>query len=217
MELFHPRKPKPTGEFTVGYVGRLMPEKGIADLLTALRDLEEVKALIIGSGPDEPELRRLAGRHNILAEFVAALPQEDLPDWYSRMDILVLPSRTTRKWAEQFGRVLVEAADQKGEFINFLDAQVGVVFPDKRQQVVPLEQVGPGRYRAAFDAAAEGAYLVGVAQRKEQRVVGSELGSLVVPYSPEHRQIRTNDSLLQEVAAITGGTVGDFLPEGPEE
>jgi hypothetical protein len=29
----------------------------------------------------------------------------------------------------------------------------------------------------------------------------------VVPYSPEHRQIQTNDNLLQEVAGITGGTV----------
>jgi Ca-activated chloride channel homolog len=101
----------------------------------------------------------------------------------------------------------VEAVDQKGEFVNFLDAQAGVVFPDKRQQVVPLEQVGPGRYRAGFDAGAEGAYLVGVAQRKDQRVVGSQLGSLVVPYSPEHRQIQANEGLLQEMAGITGGTV----------
>src|SRR4029077_20714900 len=28
---------------------------------------------------------------------------------YARMDVLVLPSRTTPTWAEQFGRVLVEA------------------------------------------------------------------------------------------------------------
>lgn len=105
------------------------------------------------------------------------------------------------------GQILVEAVDQKGEFVNFLDAEAGVVFPDKQQQVVPLEQVGPGRYRAAFDAGAEGAYLVGVAQRKDGRVVGSELGSLVVPYSPEHRQLQANEGLLQEVAAITGGAV----------
>ncbi len=114
---------------------------------------------------------------------------------------------TTVSLRETQGQVLVEAVDQKGEFINFLDAQAGVVFPDKRQQVVPLEQMGPGRYRAAFDAGAEGAYLVGVAQRKEQRVVGSELGALVVPYSPEHRQMQANEGLLQELAGITGGAV----------
>ena len=105
------------------------------------------------------------------------------------------------------GQILVEAVDQKGEFVNFLDAQAGIVFPDKRQQVVSLEQVGPGRYRAGFDAGAEGAYLVGVAQRKDHRVVGSELASLVVPYSPEHRQLQANEALLHELAAITGGAV----------
>ena len=114
---------------------------------------------------------------------------------------------TTVALRDAQGQILVEAADQKGEYVNFLDAEAGVVHPDKRQQVVPLEQVGPGRYRAAFDAAGEGAYLVGVAQRKDARVVGSELGSLVVPYSPEHRHLQANEGLLQELAAITGGAV----------
>ena len=108
MELFKPRRSS-DARFTVGYVGRLVPEKGVADLLTALRGLNDIKALIIGSGPDEPNLRKLVARHNVLAEFVATVPQETLPEWYGQMDVLVLPSRTTRKWAEQFGRVLVEA------------------------------------------------------------------------------------------------------------
>jgi glycosyltransferase involved in cell wall biosynthesis len=30
-------------------------------------------------------------------------------DAYAEMDVLVLPSRTTSRWAEQFGRVLIEA------------------------------------------------------------------------------------------------------------
>ncbi len=30
-------------------------------------------------------------------------------DLYGRMDMLVLPSRTTKTWSEQFGRVLCEA------------------------------------------------------------------------------------------------------------
>ena len=32
-----------------------------------------------------------------------------MPQWYAEMDVLVLPSRTTPTWAEQFGRVLTEA------------------------------------------------------------------------------------------------------------
>jgi glycosyltransferase involved in cell wall biosynthesis len=32
-----------------------------------------------------------------------------MPEAYSEMDVLVLPSRSTDRWTEQFGRVLVEA------------------------------------------------------------------------------------------------------------
>jgi hypothetical protein len=71
---------------------------------------------------------------------------------------------------------------------------------------VPLAQVGPGRYRGAFPAAEQGAYLVGVAERKDQKMVGSEVASLVVPYSPEHRTLSTNDGLLRDLTTLSGGT-----------
>ncbi|MBI4537311.1 MAG: VWA domain-containing protein [candidate division NC10 bacterium] len=103
------------------------------------------------------------------------------------------------------GEVLLEAIDERGEFINFLDANAGVVFPDKTQHVLPLDQVGPGRYRALFPAVEEGAYLVGVSQRREKKAAGSEVASLVVPYSPEHRVLAVNEPLLREVANLTGG------------
>ena len=32
-----------------------------------------------------------------------------MPELYREMDVLVLPSRTTATWAEQFGKVLCEA------------------------------------------------------------------------------------------------------------
>jgi Ca-activated chloride channel family protein len=103
------------------------------------------------------------------------------------------------------GEIQLEAVDEKGDFINFLEADSGVVFPDKTQRVLPLVQVGPGRYRGAFGAKAQGAYLVGVSERKEQKLVGSEVASLVVPYSPEHRALGVNEPLLKDLAVMTGG------------
>jgi uncharacterized membrane protein len=103
------------------------------------------------------------------------------------------------------GEIQLEAVDQKGDFVNFLDANAGVVSPDKVQRVLPLQQIGPGRYRGSFDATNEGAYLVGVAERKEQKMVGSEVASLVIPYSPELRALSVNESLLRDVAALSGG------------
>ena len=96
---------------------------------------------------------------------------------------------------------------RKGEFINFLDSQVGVVSPDKQRTVVELEQVGPGRYRGRFPAAQEGVYLVGMAQRRAEQMVGSQLAGLVVPYSQEFRDLGVDESLLRELSELTGGGV----------
>ncbi len=58
--------------------------------------------------------------------------------------------------ATKTGEVVVDAVDPKGEFINFLDSQVGVVAPNRERTVIDLEQIGPGRYRGRFPAAAGG-------------------------------------------------------------
>jgi Ca-activated chloride channel family protein len=105
------------------------------------------------------------------------------------------------------GEIQLEAVDEKGDFINFVEANTGVVLPDKTRQVLPLAQVGPGRYRGAFEAADQGAYLVGVSERKDQKLLGSEVASLVVPYSPEHRALAVNDGLLRDLVTISGGAV----------
>src|SRR5207244_8434498 len=103
------------------------------------------------------------------------------------------------------GEITVDAVDPKGEFINFLDSQVGVVAPNRERTVLDLEQVGPGRYRGRFPAPQEGVYLVGMAQRRGERVIGSQLAGLVVPYAPELRDLGVDETLLREVAALTGG------------
>jgi glycosyltransferase involved in cell wall biosynthesis len=40
---------------------------------------------------------------------VGQVPNEELPVYFSMFDVLVLPSRTTIVWKEQYGRVLLEA------------------------------------------------------------------------------------------------------------
>jgi len=118
----------------------------------------------------------------------------------SRSDTTALVERT-----DEMGEVLVDAVDAKGEFINFLDSQVGVVAPDRERTVIDLEQIGPGRYRGRFPAPQEGVYLVGMAERKNEHVVGSQLAGLVVPYAQELRDLGVDETLLRELAELTGG------------
>ena len=45
-----------------------------------------------------------------------------------------------------------------------------------------------------------------MAQRKQERVVGSQLAGLVVPYAQEVRDLGVDETLLRELAELTGGS-----------
>jgi glycosyltransferase involved in cell wall biosynthesis len=95
--------------FTIGYAGRLVEEKGLRDLIAAIRRLGPGTRLILaGDGPLRGwlEAQDVDGTELLIRSDVR---HEDMPRVYAEMDVLVLPSRTTPTWAEQFGRALAEA------------------------------------------------------------------------------------------------------------
>jgi phosphatidyl-myo-inositol dimannoside synthase len=93
----------------VGFVGRLVPQKGIG-VLTAVLDRLAVpwRALFIGSGPLESTLQAWIGRHSGRAVLRSAR-HEEIGRFLNAMDVLAAPSQTTHRWREQFGRMLIEA------------------------------------------------------------------------------------------------------------
>lgn len=107
-----PDPPAPDASFTVGYIGRLVPEKGVDLLLHALARLpERVRLVVIGRGPAAGALRALATDLDVAPRVTwqAYVPPLALPPAMRALDALALPSRTRPGWAEQFGRVLAEA------------------------------------------------------------------------------------------------------------
>ena len=98
--------------FTIGYIGRLITDKGVDLLLRAAGTLTfPFQLLIVGGGPELPELRATARSLGIGDRLVWAgtVRHDEVPAYLNAMDILVLPSRTGKTWKEQFGRVLIEA------------------------------------------------------------------------------------------------------------
>ncbi len=79
------------------FVGRLVPQKGVEVLLSAMRLLPEASATVVGDGPLRGELD-VPGN----VEMVGAV--EDVVPWLRRADVVVVPSR----W-EGFGLVAAEA------------------------------------------------------------------------------------------------------------
>ena len=99
-------------EFVAGYVGRLVEEKGLADFLEALAlSGPRVRAVLVGEGPFEGALREQMARLGLesRASILPARSPGHLAPLMGALDALVLPSRTTARWKEQFGRVLIEA------------------------------------------------------------------------------------------------------------
>ena len=126
--------------FTIGFMGRFVKEKGIMDLLQAVSRINNnFNLLVIGSGKlkhkIEAEERRLGLSGKI--RIVDSVSSSQVPDYLNCMDCLVLPSRTTRKWKEQFGRVLTEAmscevpviGSDSGEIPNVI-GDCGLVFKE---------------------------------------------------------------------------------------
>ncbi|MGC2779117.1 MAG: glycosyltransferase [Bradyrhizobium sp.] len=107
------RPERPAGEpLRLGYVGRLVVEKGVDDALEALaRSKSPIKLSIMGEGPHEAYLRQRVDE-------LGLGDRVDIRGWDSpaavasflrSRDALLLLTRTTRAVREQFGRVIIEA------------------------------------------------------------------------------------------------------------
>jgi glycosyltransferase involved in cell wall biosynthesis len=96
--------------FVVGYLGRLLPQKGVLDLVEALALLPpHTRLRLIGDGVLRPQIVARAAELGVHERVELVAWTNDVPAELRRLDALALPSRTTPTWKEQFGRVLVEA------------------------------------------------------------------------------------------------------------
>ncbi|RRR76784.1 MAG: glycosyltransferase family 1 protein [Candidatus Viridilinea halotolerans] len=97
---------------TIGYLGRLVPEKGLHDLVAALVGMPaHVRLRLMGDGKQRSALEQQAATLglNQRITILPAVSSTHVPEALHALDILVLPSRTTVSWKEQFGRILIEA------------------------------------------------------------------------------------------------------------
>lgn len=125
-------------DLVVGFLGRFVPEKGIATLLQALRaSRANWRALFVGGGAEQPAIDAFAREFRGRVHVATGVSHDDVPGWLNAMTILCAPSVTTSSWREQFGRMLIEAmacgvpvvASSSGEMPHVV-ADAGAILPE---------------------------------------------------------------------------------------
>lgn len=95
-------------ELTIGFVGRLIPDKGIIDFLEILKVMRNsdisIRAIVVGDGPLRSKVED--GKLSEKIEYIPSVAQVGLTNIYNRMDILIFP---TRRFGESLGLVGLEA------------------------------------------------------------------------------------------------------------
>jgi len=97
-----------SGPLTVLHVGRLIPRKGIDRLLrgaAAAATEVPLRIMLVGTGPEEAALRRLAAELRLDVEFRGFVDQPGLPAVYAEADVFAFPTLD-----DPFGIVVLEAA-----------------------------------------------------------------------------------------------------------
>ncbi len=149
-ELFYSKSKESKAQdepLTIGYVGRLMPAKGLLVLIEALAKIksENWRFLVVGDGERKALMQEKLSHHGLLerTEFTGAVPYHETPEYFHKMDVLIVPTRTTKKIREQFGRVIIEAMACEVAVIGSscgaipeVIADAGLIFPESDSEAL---------------------------------------------------------------------------------
>ncbi len=109
-------------------------------------------------------------------------------------------------------RITVDALDKDASFMNDLQLKTNVLGPDGESMPVRFTQTGPGHYEAEFDVERAGQYLANVQILDQGKMLGTIRTGVSAPFSPEYRDLTPNESVLRQVADVTGGRWLDVDP-----
>jgi glycosyltransferase involved in cell wall biosynthesis len=136
-------------DLVVGLTGRMVEEKGVATLVDAFaQSTGRWNLLFVGGGPMQALVDTLRLRHPSRIRIAAGVTHDEMPWYLAAMDVLCAPSRTTPRWREQFGRMLIEAMACGVPVIASISGEIPHVVGDAG---VLVPEGDPGTWRQAIE------------------------------------------------------------------
>lgn len=218
-EVFQPSVAKGLSEMLAGMDLRALPQLG-GMVLTQAKSEAIVPLVRPTKDGDDPVLAYWQSGLGKTVAFTSGLWRRWGADWVSWAGYSKLWSQVVR-WSmrqeapanlDMFtrvegdkGRVVVDAVDTDAGALNLLSLPAVVIKPDSTTAPLVFNQTGPGRYEATFDIDQTGQFIANVAVREQGQFKGAMQTGVSVPFSPEFRELATNETILREVVQTTGG------------
>ena len=132
-----------TPELKVAYVGRLIRQKGVADLIDAMAELGPNHRLtVVGDGPERHNLAARCQTRKVTADFTGVLPMDRIGTLLAGVDVLALASTATDDgWGVVVGEALMTgtaavASRCVGASIVLDDPRLGRVIPPRTPSAI---------------------------------------------------------------------------------
>lgn len=107
-----PVREAPHAGVAIGFVGRLVPERGAEMLIRACGQLFGSWTLsLAGAGPEQEHLEEIVQRLGLASRirWMGGLPRAELEPLWAALDVLVVPSQDTPTWVDRHSPVLLDA------------------------------------------------------------------------------------------------------------
>jgi glycosyltransferase involved in cell wall biosynthesis len=137
--------------FTVLFLGRLVPIKGVDLLIDALAGSEGVELVVAGDGPERQRLERRASRRRVQTRFLGAVGPDERAELLTATDVLAVPSRVLGSGRhEGLPLVLIEAMGAGLPVVAARTGAVKEIIEDSKSGLLVEKESAPALRQGLF-------------------------------------------------------------------
>jgi glycosyltransferase involved in cell wall biosynthesis len=182
------------------FVGRLVPDKGIPELMRAFlrvrESLTDVQLYIVGEGPLIAEIRQIINEHQMhtAVHILGTVENHSLPPYFRAARVTVSPSVTTRRWTEQAGMVNIQSMACGTPVVSTLSGSISEFVPDGEAGILVPERDS--------EALAEAIVSLLTDKRQHQRLSEFARAYVVQRYDAPRNVAAVEDILVDRLVAV---------------